>query len=145
MSYFMTLGGEPPNVPAEVELVRISSSQPYLESLESELTELVGRRAFLLHDKETGTSDIVVSDLVSALQDGLDVRRLAVAVVMESCFSNAIPFRIWWAGGDDNARIRANNLRKVESLSAALDELTCGRGVVASWQGHAENTQDNSK
>lgn len=131
----MTLGGEPPNLPAEVELVRISSSQPYLASLESELTELVGRRAFLLHDKETGTSDIAVSDLVSALQDGLDVRMLAVAVVMESCFSNEIPFRIWWAGSDDNARIRANYLRKVESLSAALDELTSGRGVVASWHG----------
>ncbi len=131
----MTLGGEPPDVPAGVELVQLSHAQPCLAALEAELTELAGRRAFLLHDKETGTSDIAVSDLIRALQDGQDVRKLAVAAVMQSCFRNAIPFRIWWAGGGDSPTIQVRNVQKVESLLAALSVLTSGSGVLAASHG----------
>lgn len=127
----MTMGGEPTDLPADVELVPLHASQPYLLAVESHLVELVGRPAFLLHDKETGTSDLVVSDLICALHDGLDVKGMVVAAVMRSCFDNAIPFRIWWAGGDDSARNQVNNVREVKGLAAALEALLSGDGVLA--------------
>lgn len=131
MSYFMTVSGIIPNseVVAGVELVPAASAQSYISSLESELAEDDGAPVFLVHDGETGTSDLLISDLQEAISDGRPLAGLAAYQTFQLCFSKAIPFRVWLArdSADDHKRHPVD----VQDLGGVCQALISGRG--AKW------------
>jgi len=130
MSFFMTIGGRIPQaeVPAELELLAANSVQHYIAELESDLLALDGGPVMLVHDKETGTSDLLIADLLNALQERRSAASLPVVAVMRSCLKNATNFRIWWAGGN-HPEAHIHNVARVDSVSAACDQLMLGKGV----------------
>ena len=130
MSYFMTLGGRmrPADWPTALALIPANMAQAYVVALELELIALDGGPIFLVEDGETGTSDVAVADLVSALEDDMDVSSLAVFKLMSSCVSSGVSFRIWWAGRDDSAAHK-RLVVDVENVAAATQALKSGKGV----------------
>lgn len=133
MSFFMTIAGATSEMSAIVgiELVAVEDAQDYIKSLAAELSRLDGIPVYLVHDCETGTSDLIVADLENALSEGVDRSYLPGAQVLQACFDNRVSFRIWWADNDPNAHI--NNTMQVSDLAEAFAAIKSGRG--ATWTG----------
>lgn len=133
MSFFMTIVGATSEMPAivGVELVAAEHAQNYIKLLAAELGRLDGKPVHLVHDCETGTSDMIVADLEIGLWEGVDSSCLRGAQVMQACFDNRMSFRIWWASNDPNAHI--NNIAQVSDLAEAFAAIKSGRGVT--WTG----------
>lgn len=125
----MVIGGRPQLNQFELlELIPASAAQAYVASLESELVELHGGPVFLVHDGETGTSDTLIADLVSALQEDLDVSSFAITRLINDCVLSAVSFRIWWAGGDV-PRAHTSDVFAVDGVPAAMTTLREGKGI----------------
>ncbi|WP_143707434.1 hypothetical protein [Uliginosibacterium sp. TH139] len=131
MSYFMTVSGRIPNseVVAGVELVPAANAQRYISSLEGELAEEDGAPVFLVHDGETGTSDLLIGDLQEAISDSGSATELAAYQMIQLCFAKSVPFRIWLArdSADDHKRHPVD----VQCIGDVCQALISGRG--AKW------------
>jgi hypothetical protein len=143
MSYFMTLGGQVRAVdpPGALRLIPAHEAQPYVVALEPELVALDGGPVFLVEDGETGTSDVAVADVVSALEDDVDVSAFAIFRLMTTCLSSGISFRVWWAGGNSPASHRSRVV-EVENVEAAMHALKSGKG--ARWHPRSNERQSVS-
>jgi hypothetical protein len=140
MSYFMTISGRFSDSigSGEVELIPAASAQDYIARLESELVQLDGGPLYLVHDKESGTSDIIVSDLVSALLSEECISGLSLTEILQVCFTLGANFRIWLATNDPMAHI--NNPIEVRDLAATQAALQAHRG--AWWHAPANMAVD---
>lgn len=135
MSYFMTIYGATTRMPTivGVEFILAADAQDYIKSLAGELEHLDGGPTLLVHDCETGTSDIIIADLENALMEGENVCVLPAAQVLQTCFQNGVGFRIWWANNDPKSHI--NNTVWVSSLADAFAAIQVHRG--ATWSAPA--------
>ncbi|MBA5637886.1 hypothetical protein H3H37_12560 [Duganella sp. LX20W] len=130
MSYFMTISGAISAVPAidGIELLLADDAQKYIKSLANELACLDGTPVHLVHDCETGTSDVVIADLENALLDGKEVYDLPAARILQACFDNGLSFRIWWANNDRDAYI--SNALPVSDLRKTFEAIKAHRGAI---------------
>jgi hypothetical protein len=127
MSYFMTVSGSIAAISLkDAELIPAREAQSYIASLEGKLESLDGTPVFLVHDKETGTSDLLVSDLKDALLEGTNPNSVPLMAILNSCFKAGISFRIWLANNDMNALV--SNSEEVSDLVTTLEalRLRCG-------------------
>ena len=128
MSYFMTISG---SVPADqqiegIEFLPADAAQPYIANLESKIAEQDGAPVYLVHDKETGTSDMLVADLENALIEGAEIENLPVFKLIQACFDERINFRIWWADNDLDAYKK--NSKPVNDMESTLNSIKAGLG-----------------
>lgn len=139
----MTLSGRmrPEDRPAALALIPANEAQAYVVALEPELIALDGGPIFLVEDGETGTSDVVVADLVSALEDDVDASSFEISKLMASCVLSGVSFRIWWAGGDDSAAHK-RLVVDVENVAAAMQALRSGKSV--RWHPESVDRQLNA-
>ncbi|XLZ68554.1 hypothetical protein ABT364_18665 [Massilia sp. SR12] len=135
MSYFMTISGATSDIPTifGIGLMLASDAQDYVKSLASELETLDGAPVHLVHDGETGTSDLIIADLENSLLVGDPVNDLPAAQLLQACFKNGLSFRIWWANNDLRAHIA--NALSVTDLAEAYEAIRVRRG--ATWPGAA--------
>lgn len=129
MSYFMTISGDLLNdelIPG-IEFIPAGAAQAYIADLERPLAALDGAPVFLVHDTETGTSDIAVADLENALINHEEVENLSLFRVLQACFKHKINFRIWWADNDDEAYRK--NSGAVQDIESALISIRSGQGA----------------
>ena len=110
-----------------VELLQAKIAQSYIANLEGQLSKLDGAPVFLVHDKETGTSDAVVANLENALIAGTNIENLPIYITLQACFKEGVNFRIWWA--DNNRDAYKNNSNSVNDLDSALNSIKNGRGA----------------
>jgi hypothetical protein len=129
MSYFMTVSKPLDGswVPKEAEILPARHAQSYIASLATDLSLLDGGSIYLVHDRETGTSDVLVSDLVSALQEELDVSGVPIVRVLEACFAHAVNFRIWLATNDPDAH--KTNTSQASDMASVFTALKDFRGA----------------
>jgi hypothetical protein len=134
MSYFMTISGATSDMPAilGIELMLANDAQDYIKSLARELESLDGTPVYLVHDGETGTSDLIIADLENALLNGEATSDLPAVQILQACFKNGLRFRIWWAN-NDGAHI--SNPTPVTDLAEVCEAIRARRG--ATWQGAA--------
>jgi hypothetical protein len=142
MSYFMMISGDIPDSPAngEVEFIPAASAQDYIARLESELVQLDGGPLYLVHDRESGTSDSIVSALESALLREEGTSGLPLTEILQACFAQGTSFRIWLATNDPMAHI--NNSFGVRDLATARAALQARRG--AWWHAPANKSYMDS-
>lgn len=135
MSYFMTISGAILKMPMVigVGLLSAEDAQDYIKSLASDLASLDGKPVHLVHDCETGTSDIIISDLENALLDDEEIGDLPATKILLACFQNGLGFRIWRASNDPRAHI--DNISAVANLSETHTAIRARRG--ATWDGAA--------
>lgn len=140
MSYFMTIGGRvrSEDQPTSLVLIPANEAQAYVVALEPELIALDGGPVFLVEDGETGTSDLAVADLVSALEDDVDVTSLAIFQLMTACVSSGVSFRVWRASGDGSAS-HERRVVDVWNVEAAMQALKSGKG--ARWHPQSNERQ----
>ncbi|TSK04456.1 MAG: hypothetical protein FPO08_19240 [Geobacter sp.] len=125
----MTISGAIPEdelIP-DIEFLPANSAQAYIANLERVLAELDGAPVFLVHDMETGTSDIAVADLENALIGGEEIAYLPLFKVLKACFKHKVNFRIWWADNDDEAY--TGNSEAVLDIESALNSIRLGKGA----------------
>lgn len=125
----MTISG---NVPAEqqiedIEFLPAEAAQPYIANLASKISEQDGAPVYLVHDKETGTSDIVVADFENALIEDIEIENLPLLKLLQECFKQRINFRIWWADNDPEAY--KNNSKQVNEMESTLNSIKAGLGA----------------
>lgn len=134
MSYFMTISGSIPatSPSSQVELIPASKAQVYIANLEQELLAVDGGPVYLVHDKETSTSDILISELQDALIEEQNFECLPLYSVLSFCFNNKLNFRVWLANNDMSAYV--NNSIEVKDLQSALVSIGNHRG--AWWHAH---------
>lgn len=125
----MTISGEIPaeDLSSQVELIPAESAQTYIFDLKGRLEALDGPEIKLVHDMETGTSDIIVADLQNALLENLNITELPLFLVIESCFKNNINFRIWYANNDIDALV--NNCEEVYDVASTLEAMKSCSGA----------------
>jgi hypothetical protein len=125
----MTISGSIPanNLSSQVELLPASTAQVYIVNLEQKLLALDGGPVYLVHDKETSTSDILVSELQDALIEERNIASQPLYLVLCFCFNNKLNFRVWLANNDMNAFI--NNTIEVKDLQSALESIRNQQGV----------------
>lgn len=125
----MTIAGrlDQSRLPAQAELLPAKHAQSYIASLTSDLESLDGGPIHLVHDRETGTSDILVSELVDALLEQRDISSLPIGRVLEACFENAINFRIWLAS--NNPVAYKTHTTQASSMASVLAALKNGSGA----------------
>jgi len=129
MSYFMTISGKLPadrEIPG-IEFLPAKAAQAYIANLESTISELDGAPVFLVHDKETGTSDIAVADLENALIEGTEIENLPLYKVLQACFKEGVSFRIWLADNDESAY--KNNSKPVNDMESTQNSIKAGLGA----------------
>ncbi|XZG68821.1 hypothetical protein ACTSKR_09145 [Chitinibacteraceae bacterium HSL-7] len=128
----MTLSCQTAHLPAlsGIELIPAHEAQSYIRSLASQLAKLDGEPVYLVHDGETGTSDMLIWELENALLDDADVSPRPAAQLLQACFSHQIGFRTWRANNDPDAHV--NNTCAVGSLADAYDAIRQGYGAM--WQ-----------
>jgi|GEM_PF-1900977 len=143
MSYFMTIGGRlrAADQPPDLVLVPAKDAQAYVAALEPELFALDGGPVTLVDDGESGTSDVAVADLVSALEDDADISSLPIFKLMIACASSGASFRIWWAGGDDPSPHKSRVVEAFD-MDTAIQALKSGRGVC--WRHREAEVKSNA-
>lgn len=107
-------------------LIAARQAPSYISNLESALASADGNPVMFVEDGETGTSDILVSNLESVLFNNEDVNTSALASILESCFRNRIGFRIWWANNSPDAYLSPP---LVENIESAFQAIAAGRGA----------------
>jgi len=98
MSYFVTITGEAVDVSdlSTAELVPANAAQSYvLEAAGKFAIEDASSSVFLVHDRETGTSDDLVGAAIEAVFEGADFGATDLGKVLSRCAGVA---RIWDAG-----------------------------------------------
>jgi len=125
----MTISG---NIPVEtpgpdVELMPASLAQPYIAKLESSLAGLDGAPVYLVHDKETGTSDNLVSELHNGFLEEENAASLPISNFLDYCFRNKLNFRVWLADNNPNAFLE--NSAHVINLETALQSIKNRQGA----------------
>lgn len=130
----MTISGRVPatGLSSRVELIPAAKAQDYLASLELKLIALDGGPVYLVHDKETSTSDNLVSEFQDAFMDGKNIESLPLVSVLNFCFKNRLNFRVWRADNDMNAYLKNSN--EVKDVGSALESIKNQRG--AWWHAH---------
>ena len=116
-----------------IEFLLADHAQEYIKSMATELENLDGKPVHLVHDCETGTSDIIIAELENALRDGEDIVDLPVAKILHACFKNGWGFRIWWA--NDSPIAFMANVSRVADLTETCAAIKEQRG--ATWRGAA--------
>lgn len=100
-----------------IELLPASKAQEYIQKLESMLEKEDGRPLYLLHDGETGTSDIFIGDAWNALQEFNSIKDTTLFVLINRLIENKNSFRIWYAGNDP---VDYSNVDDCESLEDVM-------------------------
>lgn len=123
----MTIAGRHPELPQDaVEFLPAAEAQNYVSRLEDELGRLDGSPVLLVHDQESGTSDIIVSDFVNALVTGEGTDN-PLHEILKTCFRTGTNFRIWLATNDPMAHKNVVEIHDLSGVQTALREF---RGVV---------------
>jgi hypothetical protein len=116
MSYFITVSGKKIDLSGlqPIELVPADKAQYYIKNLALELSALDGAPLFLVDDGSSGTSDDVVTPVISLLKRGGQIdetpfHRLLIHLSEHNCI-----LRIWHASNISNAHLRVKDCNSLE-------------------------------
>ena len=126
MSYFVTITGDKLDIGdiATAELVEAPKAQSYIATASSTFSALDGPgTVFLVHDRETGTSDDLVGAAIDAVFGGIDFANTDLAKVLSRAARASCTVRIWDAGAVNPVADRPVETGSLNQLLETLSKM----------------------
>ncbi len=111
---------------SHLELIPANKSQKYISNIEHKLKAIDGGQIHLVHDLETGTSDVIVGEFIEAILFETSYQELPIFQLIQLCFKQNIYFRFWWASNDLDD---FNKAIKVNDMSGIINTIKEHEGV----------------
>lgn len=128
MTLFMTVCGDvSPLISNGHELIPLEQCHQYLVNLISVISTVDGSPIFLVSDRETGSSDLLVSALYDAVLDEADYSSLDIYELLKVCFEAGINFRLW--GANNNLNAWTDYSIRVSTLQQAVEGIGHGKSI----------------
>jgi hypothetical protein len=104
-----------------LELIPAEQAQYYIKDRQAFLSQEDGSPLYLVHDGETGTSDIIITDAISYLYHN---GNLVGSTLLELCkrlsYNNYI-FRIWYPSNEEDAHTKVTQCYSLEDVIRAIE------------------------
>lgn len=133
----MTISGDlPKQAFPQLELLPISKGQKYIADLERELSSADGTPLWFVHDGETGTSHILVSDIGRHYHECGSFEGALLFRLMQACVEAGCTFRIWWGAVEPSCYRNVPEFTRTEELYPAIARMLAeGRDISVRWCG----------